>query len=461
MAMDYTRLKTRIGKILGSAVEVNAYRGTTLSARVATLLAQYPASGPNNDLTVGVYAAKSSASSSFDSWLGYLSGLLGDTIVAELDNDLPLQDTSLAGWVKELRRRMLADAQTFVEAPCTVTPASIGVPVGDPTFVYTRYDGQTGRVSDYIVPDFYLVTCTGDRSSGGTAYAETFEIRGKPADSLPTDATYPSGTALFTSFPLVDPASDGGLVANGGMDTWTTANIPDSWTLGTGVVAGTHTLKSADAEDPRGATGNYSLKLIGDGAVLIKVRQAITASVQPNSVYTAHARLKKSLDPGTDWAVSLLLVDGSGNAVAGPNAYVNTLSSAACSSLTADWLNTVSGTFVTPAVIPASGLYLEIRFHQSGSLTTAPVNTAAVYVDHVAVNAVEPLYAGGIGLNAYSGTLESVRGDARSATVALTSGAIGDFVIRWMDRMLGLASLADRLPTTTSGAATISNSVIS
>lgn len=456
MSMDYTRFKTRLGKLLGGFNEVNTYRGTTLFTRVDTIADQYGVANPNPDFVVDLFDQQVSAEQSMNGWVAFLGTLVQNLVGAELDNDRPMTDTSYSARVAELARRMRADAQTMVECPCTVTVAPIGAPAGDHQFVFVRHEGLTGRISDYLVPDVYLIICTGDRSQGGVAFAETFSIEGKPADQLPTDATYPSGTGFVSSVTSVDPASDFGLLVDGTFDETTGTGFVN-WSLGTGSVWNTHVKQATD--DPRLAGLGKCLDFVGDGVVIPKVRQQITA--EAGAAFTAHFRLKKVNDPGTDWAVSMLLVDGAGNQVAGPAAYANIITSAAATSVTADWLNVVTGTFVSPAVLPATGLFVELRFHQSGSISTAPVNLAECKVDFVAQHSTTQLYPGGLALTCYSGVTEGVVGDARTATVALVSGVISDYVIRAMDRMTGLASLDSRIPTTTSGAATIANSIIS
>lgn len=454
MAFDYTRFKTQIGAVIAGLNDTNAYRGGTLSNRVDAWFTAYDgASLAEQALLDNVLTELDSARQANNSWVNYLSTLTEGTIGVQLDRDLPMSDTSLLARITELARRMRRDSETMVECPCTVTPASIGSPTGDHQFVYNRYEGLTGRISDYMIPDVYTILLSADRSHGGTQWAETFSLSGKPADQLPTDAAYPSGTGLLTSLTAIDPADSFGVVTDGTFDDLSGSNFAN-WTQNgvwnTTVFQGT--------DDPRDGSSGFCLRLVGNGSLVHKIRQEI--DVDANTTYAVHMRLKKVADPSTDWAVSILLTDSAGTALAGPAAYVNTVTSSGATSIASSWANPVTGVFVTPATLPSTGVFLEIRFHQSGSLTTAPVNTAEVLVDHVVVTADAPLYDGGPALTIFSGITEGVLGDGRTATIALTSGAIGDFVIRGLDRLLGLAALPVRLPTTTSGAATIANSVI-
>lgn len=453
MAIDYTQLFTTQGLYCGGLNEVNTFRGATLDARRTDVRTQLVTDSVYDELVSPLETARDAVDSVLDPWVTFLSASAREALFDDVIADRPISNPTLETIVQELVRQMGVDSQTLVECPCTASIATVSA-TGSPSFVNVRHEGKTGRVSDFLVPDVWLIRCTADRSNGGTSYGETFTVTGKARDTLVTSADYPSGSGVNASVIAKNPASDGGMTTDPGFDTWVT-NTPTYWTIYAGT-AGTHVIKASD--DPR--TAGFSLNLVGDGSVIAKVRQAV--SVSASTAYAFHARLKKVLDPGTDWAVSFLLTDSSGTALAGPAAYVNTISSAAATSIAASWANPVTGTFVTPAVIPSTGVYLEIRFHQSGSLTTAAANTASVYVDHVAMHAVAPgqFYNAGPGLVAYSGLAESVVGDTYTDTFVLSSGAIGDFLIRGMDRLLGLAGLTYRIPTTTSGAATISNALV-
>ncbi len=455
MAINVSRLFTSVGKLCGALNETNTFRATC-DTRQTTVLTQFGTVAAYGPLVSGVYDTITAAKSAQDGYLSSLGSLVDDIVINEVKADRPLLSEDRETALAELNRQMLISADTLVECPSTVTVASVGSPTGDHQFVPIRYEGATGRISDFMVPDVYLIQCTADRSSGGTAYAETFSIIGKPADSLPTDSSYPNGTGVNTSVTAIDPATDGGLVTDGNFPNWTVANTPDApWSIYSGV-AGTSVFKSTD--NPRGS--GYSLRLFGAGGIVIKVRQAITVAAL--TAYAVHFRVKKVADPGTDWAVTLRLTDGAGTAITGPASYSNAVASAACTSLTGDWLNPVTGQFVTPAVLPSSGVYLEVVLAQSGSITTAPAAGADVYVGHINVHATTPLYDGGPALPCFSGVTEGVLGDTRTATVALTSGSMSAYLIRGIDRLLGggLASSVTRLPTTTSGAATVSNALV-
>lgn len=446
MAINFTRLFTSEGLYCGALNEANTFRGT-LTTRAATLRTQWATADPYLDFISPYSDTLDAAKSAQDGYLSALGSLVSETIVNEVSADRPLTDTSLAAALAELVRQMGIASETLTEMPCTASVVDVGTPNGDHTFVAGRYEGLTGRVSDFMVPDVYLIQCSADRSSGGTQYAETFTVVGKPADSLPTDSTYPSGTGINTTLTAIDPGSDGGLVTDGAFPNWT-GNTPDSpWVLGSGTIAGTHIIKSTDT--PR--SSGFSANLVGDGSVIPKVRQEVTVTASTN--YSVCFRVKKVADPGTDWMLSARLVDGTGAAITGNAGYVNLISSATAGSVATTWANPVSGQFCTPAVLPTTGVFVELVLSQNGAVGTAPANGASALVSFVSVQAETALYPGGLALTAFSGLTEGHVGDARTCTVAFTSGTASASLLRGMDRLLSgaLASAAVRIPTTAAG----------
>jgi len=465
MTIAFTRLFTTLGLLAGALNEVNTYRGTTLTARANDLFDQYVTSSVYSALVDPVFTNREAAASAQDTYVGALGTAASAAILAEVVADRPLVNETLDAALAELVRQMTTAAESLNDCPGSVTVTDVGTPTGDHQFAFGVYDATSGKKTDFLVPDVYRLTLSADRSTGGTKWAETFSVVGKPADSLPTDASYPSGTGLDTSVTAVDPANDFGIASGGGFDSseWS-GNTPSEWSLGTGVVAGTHVLKKT-SDDPRGTgASNCSLRLVGDGSVLVKLRQQVTVS--PSTLYAVHFRIKKVADPGTDWGVSLRLVDGTSfAALAGPGSYSNVVTSATAGSVASSWANPVKGLFVTPAVLPTdaegdTSVYLEILFHQFSSLTTAPANTAEVYVDHISVQEVTPLYSGGPTLAVFSGITEGVVGDLRTGTVALDSGAPSAYLIRGIDRLVGLAARTARIPTVSGGSETQADALV-
>jgi len=444
LAINTTRLSQKIGKILGGLNETNDFLGTTLEARVNTIYAQYTTYGPEN--VTGIFDARNSDADSQNGWINYLKTLISDAIVTEVQLDRVLPSPSLTYAIPEWVRQMRIAGDSFQDCPATLAVSAVGVPTGTYTFVTSSKDG-TGVGSDLCIPDVYLVTVTADNENGGTRWAETFGVVGKAAAPDPATYLYPTGSGVNTSVAAIDPAAGSTLTTDPSFENWT-SNTPDDWTIASGV-AGSTVFKVAD--DPRDGSDGFALRFVGNGTNVLKIRQVVTVSAA--TVYDVYFRVKKVTDPGTDWGVTVRLVDTStGTAVSG-----SSVLSATAASVAANWTNIVTGTIVTPATMPLETA-IEIVFSQYGAPTTAAANTAECYVDWV--NIVEPtsLYAAGPNLSIWSGTTEGVNGDTWTYTVTL-GAAVDTFMIRGMDRLLGLSSYTVRIPT--AGSPTQLDSLIS
>lgn len=448
-SIDTARLAARLGKLAGSLNEVNAYRGTTLVARVSTLEGQYTSVNPS--LTSALYSQFSSAVSAMDGWVGYTKTFASAVLLAEVQNSRPLVQASQPAAVAEWRRQMLIAGDSFNACPATLVTATVAA-TGDPSIVTSGKDGS-GQEQDLIIPDVYLIQCSQDKDNGSTKWAEQFTIRGKPADSAATNYDYPTGSGYSSTVNAIDPAGNFGIATDGSFTSWNggSPNTLTAWAAGTGCTYGVQLIKAT--EDPRAASASASLELLGDGTAIPAVKQLLSG-VRASATYAVNLRIKKVADPGTDWGITVRLVDGSGTLVG------NAITSVTCGSLSANWLNALNGTIITPAVLPAA-VYLEVRMHQFGAVGTAPVNTSQAYVSHLSVSASSPLYTGGPRVSVFSGTVASVVTDSYTVTVTIT-GTLSSYLIREIDRLVDLRSLSPlRLPSVDDTTETILDALVS
>ena len=451
MTIAFSRLFTTEGYTAGGLNEVNTWRGTTLPARVSTLTTQLETSTVYNALVSGLQTTETAAQQADNGYAQALSTLALNALSAEVIADRPLNGTGLTALLTELVRQLNIASDTVQAAPSGVTAANIGSPVGDTSFVWGLWEGLTGGLSDYIIPEVINTNCTQDRSTGATAYQERFSIQGTPATTPTTSQAYPTGSGTNVTATALDPAVSGGLVADPAFLKWGVSpnqNVPSVWSIYSGT-AGTNIIQATS--DPR-STGASCLNLVGDGTTIPKVR--IPVSVNANSIYAVSLRTYKVVDSGANhWAVSLFLTNSAGTSVTGNAAYANELDSASSATMTGSWANVVNGIFLTPAVLPVGGCFLEVRMHRVSANTTAPDASASVYVDYVPMVQQTQLYAGGPTFQAISGQTAAAVGDQRKATFALTTGGqtCSSSLIRMLDRLLGLASITTvRIPTTTS-----------
>lgn len=448
MAINHTRLATRIGHLLASVNEVNTYRGTTLAGRVTTVAGDYTTVNP--DLISSLYDQQVAARQSFSGWVSYLKSLLSDLIVDEVTNDVPLANASLSSCLAEWRRQMLRDSESLNHSLVTLgSVTAVGSPTSNTQFITTDKDG-TAVSQDLIVPDSYLIRVAADDQRGASTYAETLSIVGKKADTDPTDETYPTGAGINTTKSIIDPALARGLVTDPGFDAWTVSNTPDDWTIVAPAVAGTNVFKASD--DPRDSSGT-SLRILSTASGTVKLRQAVTLT--PNTVYAVHFKYKPVANgSATPSAViaKVRLVDGSGTVIQDDAANDLSLSGSTHAVVTvgSGWNNGYQAYFITPTTLPDT-VYLEITQDSDAA-------GADGYYDHVNLVAVTPLYTGGPYLDAFSGKTRAVENDTWTWAITLTTGTVSQYIIRGLDRTLGLKSLGIRLPT--SGTPTQSDSLI-
>jgi hypothetical protein len=95
MAIDFTRLFTTTGKIIGGLNLINAHRGASLATRIDTIDNRYETFG--QDIAVGLYEALEANRDDNDGLVTYLQDLMEDTLIAEVKADRPLiQETKEA-----------------------------------------------------------------------------------------------------------------------------------------------------------------------------------------------------------------------------------------------------------------------------------------------------------------------------------------------------------------------------
>lgn len=413
MAINYTRLFTTLGKIVGGLDEANTYRGTTLAARADTLSARFDAA--LQDTAEGLYPALESGQGSLDSWVAYLSDLAADTIQAEVAADRDLPDLSLTTAILELDRQMRADVESLEDsdAAVVVTP---NLTDGTAVLIGTALQ-PTGVAAPLALADSYAVTVPRGRLGGDTQFQEILDIVGTREAVPSTSWEWPGGSGVSASVSVRDPHFNVGLT-NGRLSSvtgWTQS--PDGeWTADAATTAPrTGYTANVTHLDPTGASATLSQEV----------------DIQARTIYAWTLKVFK--DAGVqDWSVGVRLKDGAGVTIPGLT------STHTAASLSAGW-NTLTGFFVTPEAWDG-----EAEFEVSYSAIVTQTN---LEVAHAGIDSTTPLYTGGPTLFAWAGTEPLTTRDEWDVDV--TVGGTGA-LHRGVDRLVDLRSvLPHGLPTST------------
>lgn len=349
-----------------------------------------------------------------------------------------------------LIRQMDLDSETILQNIITTT--SSGAKAGNNGNGALVYNWEqpdsvtpTGSYLQYVRKEVLEARCVSDAQSGTiSAGSERFIVSGGVAYD-PLDYRFPAGSGMRMEIVSVCASVDDGvrgqnILTNSDLEDWT-SNIPDQFTVSTGT-AGTDFLR----ESTTVARGTYSLKAAVTGN-LFKIRQQLGASggtigrLIPDTQYVIGAMFRK--DASATGTFRLALEDASATAITGAELtpIVALMSSSAWT------INTV--TFRTPKILP-SAVYLSLS-------TTTAIATAAAYVDEVFVAELNPFGAGGLGVAVISGTTNWTLDDQVYRVFSNDGG--GKLSVAF-DRLFDMKSKGIQLPTATSGAQTILDSLI-
>jgi hypothetical protein len=90
-------------------------------------------------------------------------------------------------------------------------------------------------------------------------------------------------------------------------------------------------------------------------------------------------------------------------------------------------------------------------------LTTANTSGESIYLDHTSLTVATEAYTGGPMLSVHSGATDSIRDD--TANVAIANDRAGTLQ-EWFDRLFDMKGKGLQLPSNSSAAETISDSVV-
>jgi len=446
-------LFTRLGHFLGGLYDINALRGGTATTRVlaaanwpinrvAQIQTDYAATPPDQIIINGLYTNIAAFQSAQGSFLRQIQQFCQNTLTYMVNADTPLPQPTIANAMRVLISQMqLAGSSVFESTVNAGVQTTVGTPNGNPV-ILASVKGPTGLFQEYMFAETLNFTCSQDSQSGAILGQEQFSIVGPASISNTLDPSWPGGSGVNASLRAVNAAtnnSGGNLLTNSDFETFTVTNVPDNWTIVVGTPGATVFKGSAG----NSYYGSACLQITGNGSENTSLTQTLT-NIQPLTQYGVNLFIKMSGVPIAG-ILTIDLIDGSNavinDAQGAPNSFQKVLTGATTGYLP------LNGTFRLPSVMPAT---VKIRIR----LSTALENTRSLFIDHLALNPMSLLYAGGPMVSIFSGNVKLILGDAW--TIAMTNVYGG-----WQkafEQIFGMRQLGLQLPS--SGSPTISDSLI-
>jgi hypothetical protein len=420
VAISYSTLFQRLGKLVKYTNAYLALQGTTLlgsGSGADDILDQY---NNNRELVPSVQRDYAGFATAVAGWIGRLKSY-ADATLADLQDDLNAPSSSPSTILPLLALDMAANAQTI--KACTIASPAVaagGSNVGNGQLVVSKKN-VNGADDERIVSETVAVTCTSSKYDGGASSgAEGFSIVGFPRYEASSYLPRGNGSGSLS----VGDASN--LLSNGGFETFSTTDVPDSWTKDAG--ATTTNVAQETVNVHRGAS---ALKLKGDGATTtVTLHQAISSLVGASTIYAVGCWVRKggTVNAGSNLQVS---VKGTGfTTVSLFNADPSTLTTAYAF---------VSAFIQVPAAVPA-----DLKVEVTWTAANAAGATAVVLVDDVVLQA--PTDFGHAQYALFAGASDFAAGDR--FTVTTTRSASGVFQ-DWFGRFYNVA-----LPSNAGGAET-------
>jgi len=312
------------------------------------------------------------------------------------------------------------------------------------TVLMSDYEVQTVIISSDPTEGDYVLTYTSVDSdvqrtgpidwdaTGSAVQAALRKLQGLSAVTVVTTGTSPNFTHTIT-FNEMDPPG-------------TIANLSSTNTFDVGSIAHANVTQST-AHVYR----DKALIIDSNGSELTAIRQDITASLSPRSVYAFNAYMKVDAYPAAG-VITVRLVDGAGTVINNAQGVANsfTINPLSGQDLSTSAFTAVNGFFQTPTAIPEI-VYLEIK------VTTAISNTASLYIDEVTLVAARQLYAGGPFVAVFAGMTQF--GILDEFTITTTNDRAGLFQ-EWFYRN-GYGGGSFLLPSNSAGGETIDDALIS
>jgi hypothetical protein len=458
MAVTYTTLFTRLGRLFDFAKTVRAHQGQ--------LQSEYEDTASDYSATTSAIELLSTMVSRIERRIDEAGNIVEDlqetasAILTEMmDDDTTLGNFTRTLAIQELIRQMRDSSQTvdrpasgYVTLPASNKATAAAGNSGDGIMLLSDM-APLGELTTSEVLDFPSIRsetikayCSSDSSSTRVQEgAETFVVEGQRAVSrLSEDWPVGSGTRGLISAvnPKVNAGRKPGLnvCTNSDFEDFT-SDAPDRWTIQTGT-AGTHISAGGS-----GYTGSESLLFTGDGATAPHITQTLRNAtesdgvINPDKAYTICCAVKYATAAPS--ATLLISVRDSGGTILHDSIVGRAMQlSISSASLTTSW-QLFSAVVFSPVQID-KGAYVDIRF------TGNQANTSQVYVDDLTIAQMYRIQPGGLAYQIIPGSTPFKLRDEFTASI-LNNCTTGDGELALeFDRFFDMASMGLVLPSSTS-----------
>jgi hypothetical protein len=464
MAINYTTLFTKLGKLIAKSNSLESLQATTLPADLASIISTYgttaTTTGTAQEAVEGLHSSYRGIYSSIQGTRLAIASFATSTI---FDYDLiisqliGLSNPSLEIILAALIQDMLDNNQTVVRSTTTIgSITTYSSNIGNGTILIDKqldgYNSPAGGIPHirYVGLDSELAPpnvthyweCVADSYADGTNEGqESFSW----SDGV-SFGTFDIHSEGIGQGPSLQVASDSGIVANGNFTTFTN-NTPTSWSIVSGA-AGT-TIKQSTTTYYRGAS---ALQFTGNGSTTLKISQSISKSLlQPRRRYLLTIRTKRDGTTPTSGKLNIYFQGTGYSPSAGEEIEVD------AANISTNW-ELRYFYWTTPPSLPSDlKLFIEVN--------TKLTSGSNIYFDSLTFTPV--VYHGGVNAVVIPGSTPFCRGDRLRCTVTSSEGIIQKWTRRyWNVQWPSAASTAGAfvmlLPYslfTTNETATISDSL--
>jgi len=457
MAVDYSVLLHRLGRLAVFAEHVRTFQGTTLRTEFADVMAKY--SDADRDLA-----------SNLTSKIGFRQDQSGEivtdlrsdakaTLISMFDDDATLEELSVDKALDALIRRLDSASQTidrpssgYVTLPTGNKGTADGANTGNGIFLLSDLApvGYLSSAQALDLPSIRTETirakCIRDSTNRKVQSGnEIFTIEGARAVHR-SSYEWPKGSGTRARLEVTRPNSRGGrmpgvnVVTNGNFSSFT-SNAPDKWTIVTGS-AGTHIDDDTDV-----FRGTKNLKFIGDGSTTPKITQATNSvlgtsgRINPDRPYIITAAIK--YETAVPSASLIISVRTSGGTVLNDSVAGRAMQLTATSAAMTTSYQIFSAVVFSPINAPKDSV-IDIRFNGNQA------NTSVVHVDSVVVSEMKRFKRGGLAYALVPGSADYIVND--EFTAAITNNCAnndGELALEF-DRFFDTETSGVVLPSATS-----------